>query len=66
LSEVIQSSTFLGCEYSTFMKIMFDNKARQSESSLFKGASKWILAEGFGQRVDFSEEIFRLLGISQV
>jgi len=48
------------------MKIMFDNKARQSESSLFKGASKWILAEGFGQRVDFSEEIFRLLGISQV
>ena len=48
------------------MKVMFHNKGRQSEANLFKGASKWILAEGYGQRVDLSEEIFRLLGISQV
>ena len=66
LTEVIQSHTFLGCEYATFMKVMFHNKGRQSEANLFKGASKWILADGYGQRVDLSEEIFRLLGISQV
>ena len=52
------------CDYGTFMKILLDNKQRQAESSLFRAASKWILADN--NRVELAEEIFRLLGISQV
>jgi hypothetical protein len=45
------------------MRIVGHNKHLQSEASLFKAVSKWILAEN--NRVDLAEEIFRMLGISQ-
>jgi hypothetical protein len=60
--EVTTSHTFSKCDYKTFLKILLDNKHRQPEPSLFKAASKWILTDN--SRVELSEEIFRLLGIS--
>ena len=63
-AEVTQSHAFPTCEYPTALKILMDNRGRQTEAALFKAASSWILAST--DRVNLAEEIFRQLGISQV
>ena len=44
-------------------QIVLDNKQRQSDTTLFKAASKWIFAES--SRMEMADEVFRLLDISQ-